>query len=72
MFCPTINALCKYIDCPKYMEVDDGIIIRDYCLESLFMRKTLGVLTLQEKRDISAVAQEQQREQMAGSLDKRL
>jgi len=62
MFCPRINGVCKYEECPDYLNLE-----RDYCLDSLYKKHQLGILSFEEKRALGRVAVGNLNKQMTGS-----
>lgn len=50
MFCPKTNEFCKYDDCPSYLNAG-----RDYCVDVLYMKLQLGILTQGEKKALAQI-----------------
>jgi hypothetical protein len=50
MQCPFFNSVCKYAECPYYVELAD----RDGCVDALEKKQMLGLLTADEKMALTA------------------
>jgi len=53
MFCPKINSFCQYESCPEYLPLEQ----EDYCVDMLFKKLVLGILSNKEKQALGRVRQ---------------
>lgn len=54
MFCSRLNGSCEGLRCPNYLRVGG----EDYCIETLFMKQSLMILSLKEKQVLATYRKE--------------